>query len=830
MAYISWNFQERYIHWLFVGLSVILLVCLCLCVGARPALAGSPFILTEKERDFVAQAPPLRISYDAFWPPFEEFDAETQSVAGINYEILMLIADLTGLKFEFLHQRTYAEALKDLSLGKSDMHMSYDTNPAKAKELNAIVSDTFLAAPIAMIGKQYSLASNSVFAVSELHPVVIEFVRTTFPNHEMLLFEDINAAYQAVADGVADYTFENVYAARIAIAEGGYPLLRIVNLLPLYDRLSFLFRDSVNPCLISVFNKAIAAFPQDRFSNILLNHTTRPSYVSRFVQFLSYASVNLLVGTIALLAILVAVLFFYTRKLRRARKDIERKRMQVQNMFDAFPMPIYISDMNTYEVLYCNKKVYEFFQCGKIISEPCYKVFQNADEPCSFCTNSVIKNQSTPFIWNTYNKASNKHLQHIDACISWEDQEKARLSIITDITETLELQKEKILEQEANLAKGQFLANMSHEIRTPLNGILGMTRLAMEVTNDDKVMNYLDKVFVSSENLLQIVNDILDFSKIESGKLQLEKTTFSIHKLMNNVTANLSVAARSKAIELRTVLDANVPDYLDGDPLRLTQIIFNIAGNAIKFTGEGSVSIHISVCDACQSNDPICLKLRIEDTGIGISQEQLKTIFTEFSQADVTTTRVFGGTGLGLTISRSLAQLMGGDIVVESELGRGSVFTATLFLHPPSAIPESQLAAPDIDYDLHGVKVLLAEDNEINRIIATEVLESMGCTVTCANDGVEAVNQIHKAHFDIVLMDIQMPHLDGLSASKKIRQDARFDRLPIVAVSAHAMAEDRQKSMKAGMQEHLTKPFDPPQLFETIAHYARCDFAYKRAV
>ncbi len=809
--------------------TICVITCCLILLFSSNVPAQPPFILTEKEKNFIEHAPPVLISYDAFWPPFEKFHPETHSVSGINYEILMLIADLTGLKFEFLHERTYAEALNDLRSGKSDMHMSYDTNPQKAKELNALLSDTFLSAPIAMIGKHYTIATDSVFAVSELHPVVIDFVRTTFPNNKLILFEDINAAYQAVEDGLADYTFENVYAARTAIAEGGYPLLHITNILPLYDRLSFLFSDKVNPCLISIFNKAISQFPRDKFSNILLNHTIRPSYTSRFVRSLSYASVNLLLSIIGLLVLLLVVLVVYTRKLGKARKDIERKRLQVQNMFDAFPMPIYISDMNTYDVLYCNKKVYEFFECSKIISEPCYKVFQNADEPCSFCTNSIIKSQSTPFIWNTYNKASNKHLQHIDACISWEDQEKARLSIITDITETLELQKEKILEQEANIAKGQFLANMSHEIRTPLNGILGMTRLAKNATDDTKILDYLDKIYLSSENLLQIVNDILDFSKIESGKLQMEKTTFSIHKLMNNVTANLNVAARAKGIDLNTSLDPQVPEYLDGDPLRLTQILFNIAGNAIKFTNEGSVSINFTRCGAHNENEPICLKIHIVDTGIGISKEQLKDIFTEFSQADLTTTRIFGGTGLGLTISRSLAQLMGGDIVVQSELGRGSTFICTLFFHPPSNIPAPVTEpSPSTIQNLKGIRVLLAEDNEINRIIATEVLESMNCIVTSAADGVEAVNQIHKATFDIVLMDIQMPHLDGLSASKKIRQEPCFDRLPIIAVSAHAMAEDRQKSMSAGMQEHLTKPFDPNQLFETILHYVQHSFLYQR--
>ncbi len=792
------------------------------------AFAADPFILTDEEKAFIRQSERITVSYDAFWPPFERQNPETKTLEGINYEILMLIADVSGLKFEFMHGLTYAQALDSLSHGNTDMHLSYDTNPVKAREYNALLSDTFLSTPIAMIGKSYDISKDSVFAVSELLPVTIRFVKEAFPKHQVLILKDIDAAYKAVDSGVADFTFENIYAARAAISRGGYPLLRIVNLLPVYDRFSFLFSEDVDPRLISIFNKAIASFPENRFSEILLYDLTKTSYASQFVQLLSYASVNLLVGIIFLLIMLLIVLFVYTSKQRSMQKNLRTRQKNVQNMLDTFPMPIFISDMETYKLIYCNKTAYEFMGSDNIESQRCHEILQDLDEPCPFCTNDIIQQRDDPFTWNRYDAAKDKHLQYVDACVAWDDKDRVRLSIITDITEILNLQKERVLEQEANIAKGQFLANMSHEIRTPLNGILGMTHLAMDVNKESKVSSYLEKINSSSENLLNIVNDILDFSKIESGKMEIEHTTFSIYNIINNVKANLEVSAQSKGIEFNTKIAKNVPEFVIGDPLRLTQIIFNIAGNAVKFTKQGSVSISLDSFSVEEDSEKLGICLAIKDTGVGISEEKLGNIFTEFSQADLTTTRMFGGTGLGLTISKSLAQMMGGDIRVESVLGEGSTFICTLvFDYAHNAPIESEQKSLDEIQDLNGVKVLLAEDNEINSIIATELLQKIGCKVTYAENGLEAMKMIHKTIFDIVLMDIQMPIMDGLTASKQIRLDAQFNSLPIIAVSAHAMLEDRQKSIEAGMQEHITKPFKPLELYNTIKKYTSQHFVYK---
>ncbi len=435
---------------------LLIIAFIILPVHASLAISIDKFSLSQEEENFIKQANPIEVSYDAFWPPFEKYDEKAQKIQGINYEILMLIADLTGLKFNFLHGLTYAEALDNLSHGRTTMHLSYDTNHEKAQELNALISNTFLATPIAMIGKKYQILDSSVFAVSKLHPVIIKFVKNTFPKNTVLEFEDINDAYKAVENGVADFTLENVHAARVAIVNGEYPLLHIVNILPLYDKFSFIFNKNVDPRLISIFNKAIAAFPQDRFSNIVLSHTTQPSYTSQLMRSLSHASVDLLIGVIALLIILISVLFIYGKKQLKMKKTLQMKQDQMQSMLDALPMPLYIADMETYEVLYCNKTTYDFFKCSNIVSNACHKIFRNLDKPCADCTNDIIKSLSTPYIWDRYDESINKHLQLVDSCIKWDDKKKVRLSIITDITDTLVEQKEK-MEQELNTIMSENL-------------------------------------------------------------------------------------------------------------------------------------------------------------------------------------------------------------------------------------------------------------------------------------------------------------------------------------------------------------------------------------
>ncbi len=359
----------------------------------------------------------------------------------------------------------------------------------------------------------------------------------------------------------------------------------------------------------------------------------------------------------------------------------------------------------------------------------------------------------------------------------------------------------------ANTAKSDFLANMSHEIRTPLNGIIGLNHLAQQRDPSDELRGYLEKIDLSAKTLLKIVNDILDFSKIEAGRIDLEHIPFRIKRSIQFAIDMLQVQANERNIYLNLDVQGELPEYILGDPLRFRQTMLNLLNNAVKFTSEGGVTLSIIVSQEITSKAEILIK--IQDTGIGMTKNQVSRIFQPFMQADSSTTRRYGGTGLGLPITRSLIEAMGSKLIVESEENVGSTFSFTLHAEIPSTVESDKTPEEKNQENLDRIKgknILLVEDNEINQLIATEVLENLGLNVSVACDGQQGVDMAMHGDFDLVLMDIQMPVMDGLTAAKTLRFN-KFDK-PIIAMTANALPEDKIKAREAGMQEHIGKPFD----------------------
>jgi signal transduction histidine kinase/CheY-like chemotaxis protein len=372
--------------------------------------------------------------------------------------------------------------------------------------------------------------------------------------------------------------------------------------------------------------------------------------------------------------------------------------------------------------------------------------------------------------------------------------------------------------EEGSRAKSEFLANMSHEIRTPMNGITGMTELALGTDLTTEQRDYLNTVKTSTDSLLTVVNDILDFSKIEAGKLDLEMVSFPLRRRIEDTVKLVAVPARRKGLVVRCDIGPDVPEFVVGDPIRLGQILLNLAGNAIKFTEHGEVTVEVSVL--ALETGKVAIEFAVRDTGIGIPLNKQQTIFEAFSQADGSMTRRFGGTGLGLTISARLVAMMGGTLRVESRPGHGSCFRFTAHMQvdneraspPAAALPATAAHAP------HALRILLAEDNAVNQKLAVRLLEKHGHRVTVAANGREAMEALIRDRFDAILMDVQMPEMNGLEATAAIRRSERgTDRhIPIIAMTAHAMKGDREQCLQCGMDAYLSKPIRPQELLESL--------------
>ncbi|MCR9065931.1 MAG: PAS domain S-box protein [Cytophagales bacterium] len=395
---------------------------------------------------------------------------------------------------------------------------------------------------------------------------------------------------------------------------------------------------------------------------------------------------------------------------------------------------------------------------------------------------------------------------------------------VMDLTDRIELEKDlfnakKAAEYNAQM-KDQFLANMSHEIRTPMNAITGFGKLLGKTRNLDSIQrDYVNSINLASSNLLNLINDILDFSKIESGQITIENVRFSLKDQINNVRKILTNEARKKGLLLKCMLDFGLPDMVVGDPTRLNQILVNLMNNAIKFTEEGTVKLEVYMLE--ETDSVYNIQFEIEDTGIGISKEKIEIIFDRFTQANTNTTRKYGGTGLGLSISKSLVNLQGGEMTVTSEEGKGSKFTFTI---PFEKVLEEDFEVKE-DYieeifEKQDVKVLLVEDNFLNQKLALKVLEIQGFDAKMCENGRKAVELLQHECFDIILMDLQMPEMDGYTAAEYIRKELKLDT-PIMAMTAHSIVGEKDKCLSMGMDDYITKPFEPEHLFEKINKLVR---------
>ncbi|MCP4155539.1 MAG: response regulator [bacterium] len=537
------------------------------------------------------------------------------------------------------------------------------------------------------------------------------------------------------------------------------------------------------------------------------------------------------------------------KSLQKKDSTLKESKDKYRSLFNNIAEPIFIFDKESLRILDCNRIV--FTQYGYSIEE-LKKMTPFGLHPVEdwgkIKKNILEKNINKTDTYKHLTKSGDRiNVEILPDEITYEGK-PAWLTIARDVTVRTRVEAklkgaiedaERAIKdaEQANVSSSHFLANMSHEIRTPMNGIIGITDLVLTTQLNPQQKEYLKLVKESASSLLVIINDILDISKIEAGKMNIELHKFNLIIPIKKVMDSFAIRAHKKHIKLAYDIRPDVPLNLMGDEGRFRQVLLNLIGNAIKFTHKGKVTVFVKktrTSSKLQNNtahEYVTLLFAVKDTGIGINFDKLNKIFDSFTQVDGTLTRNFGGTGLGLSISKQLIQLMGGSIEVESNKGKGSCFYFTLpfqivkeaDIHPltePPELPDSAQKGKKIAPG--DVKILLAEDNPINKKLIVSLIKRKGWQIRTANNGIIALETLEKYNdFDLVLMDIQMPDMDGITATKKIRTREKWNNLPIIALTAHALKGDKESFLKAGMDDYLSKPINYKELYAIIRKHLK---------
>jgi two-component system sensor histidine kinase/response regulator len=782
-------------------------------------------MLTGEEKAWLAEHKTIRLGVDPAWLPFEAINAESKYL-GVVSEYVRWINSKLNTTMIPLRGLTWAEVIKKAKAGEVDVIPGM--TPSRQRRKYMLFTQSYLTMPMILVTREDApfisglkdLAGKRVAVVEGY--VSQEYLKRDYPAIDLHTYQNLAECLSAVAEGDVDAAFDNLGATTYTIRSEAIKRLKVAATTSYNFQLSFAVRKDW-PELAAILDKALSIIPKQ----------SRQSFYERWVNVRVQSRVDwAAVWRIGIMVtggalIILAVIVWWNRRL--AGEIAERKEAQraIQDqlrfqaaLIDTIPNPIFIKDPGG-RFLGCNYAFEKAFGTtreyltGKSLLDLKFlpgserKAYHDGD--MRVMRDGGIVHRELPII---FADGVEHHVMSWVATFDLSDGRRGGvIGVFVDISALKEARE---AAEQATQAKSDFLANMSHEIRTPMNAIMGMTHLTLGTELTPKQQDYLQKINSSSRALLRIINDILDFSKIEAGRLDIEHAEFNLEDVLENLGDLIQVKTEEKGLELLFHVNRNVPLSLLGDPLRLGQILINLVGNAVKFTERGEIVV--SVENAGPTGDRALLKFSVRDTGIGLTKKQQGKLFQAFSQADTSTTRNYGGTGLGLVICKRLTELMGGEIGVESVPGEGSTFwfTASFGLQAKKRTAPRVLAE-----DFKGMRVLVVDDNQTSREILGSALSSMGFEPREARSGAEALTMLESAAkdapFELVLMDWKMPGMDGIETSRRIKQDARLSVIPtIIMVTAYGREEVMTQAEELGLEGFLVKPVNQSVLYDTI--------------
>jgi len=807
---------------------------------------------TAEEKKWLSVHDRIHLGVHKSYLPYEAISSNG-TYEGIVADYIRFISRKTGMKLYPQGVVSWYNPIKLITDGQVDVIPMLGPTDERRKYL--LFTRPFLKMKIALMACEGSniestddLRGKTVAAILDYNHE--EMLKQDYPGVKFVLVPTEEEAIRAIAEHKAEAVIGDLATLTYLRHKDPDCRLKLINVTPYEYEICFGIRRDW-PELVSILNKTIAVMPV-RYQHYLYRQWTS-------VRVVKQNDFRLLVGiaggAAALLIVFGIGVFFWRRRIIREMRNRQQTEDDLSNhldflkaLFDTIPGPVFCCTA-TGVILSCNRAFARLFSHGDSSTLSGTNLFEimmpnNSDKVERLRDQlKTVPSSAGAVLFDLElddNDGQRREYSFYVGTFRKGMQNNARIGVMLDISEKKriqqELEKAKNAAEAATEAKGNFVANMSHELRTPLNALIGIGHLMLQTELDDKQVNYLQKIDTASRHLLGVINDILDFSKIEAGKMTLEEIDFNLPSICQEVNDMFTARAKEKNLALEFRLDDKIPAGLRGDPLRLKQVLINLISNSVKFTNQGSIVVAIEA--GRKRGRKVKLKFSIRDSGIGMSQEQLDSLFEPFSQADNSMTRKFGGTGLGLVITRSLIEMMEGHMEVQSTPNVGSNFEFDIELEFGNVEQEGGNATPSpvitINHmtmkeknlekleKIKGAKVLLVEDNTINRQVAMEMLAQVGIVVDSAENGKEAVDIItgdHAASYDAIFMDVQMPIMDGYKATETIR--AAGINTPIIALTAHVMPAAIKRCLQSGMNDHLNKPLNPELLYVSLLKWVK---------